>query len=92
MTKRRALAVALAAASMVAVAMPATSSAANPWTTPANQFLNMAHQGGELEAPGNTLYAFKTALKDRGADCRRGHDIIAGVKPVLQDVSVVVQL
>lgn len=68
MTKRRALAVALAAASMVAVAMPATSSAANPWTTPANQFLNMAHQGGELEAPGNTLYAFKTALKDRGAD------------------------
>ena len=28
----------------------------------------MAHQGGELEAPGNTLYAFKTALKDRGAD------------------------
>lgn len=28
----------------------------------------MAHQGGELEAPGNTLYAFKTALADRGAD------------------------
>lgn len=31
-------------------------------------FLNMAHQGGELEAPGNTLYAFKTAMKYRGAD------------------------
>lgn len=31
-------------------------------------FLNMAHQGGELEAPGNTLYAFKTAIRDRGAD------------------------
>lgn len=31
-------------------------------------FMNMAHQGGELEAPGNTLYAFKTAIRDRGAD------------------------
>jgi len=31
-------------------------------------FMNMAHQGGELEAPGNTLYAFKTAIRYRGAD------------------------
>jgi glycerophosphoryl diester phosphodiesterase len=31
-------------------------------------FMNMAHQGGELEAPGNTLYAFKTAVRYRGAD------------------------
>lgn len=31
-------------------------------------FMNMAHQGGETEAPGNTLFAFKTAIKDRGAD------------------------
>ncbi len=31
-------------------------------------FLNMAHQGGETEAPGNTLFAFKTAVRDRGAD------------------------
>jgi glycerophosphoryl diester phosphodiesterase len=42
--------------------------ATNPWMTPPDQFLNMAHQGGELEAPGNTLYAFKTAMSDRGAD------------------------
>jgi len=46
----------------------AASANTNPWTTPADQFLNMAHQGGELEAPGNTLYAFKTAMRDRGAD------------------------
>ena len=64
----RALTVVLAAAFAVALVAPATGSAANPWTTPSNQFLNMAHQGGELEAPGNTLYAFKTALEDRGAD------------------------
>jgi len=31
-------------------------------------FMNMAHQGGETEAPGNTLFAFKTAIADRGAD------------------------
>ena len=31
-------------------------------------FMNMAHQGGEREAPGNTLYAFKTAVRYRGAD------------------------
>lgn len=30
-------------------------------------FMNMAHQGGETEAPGNTLFAFKTAAA-RGAD------------------------
>jgi len=45
-----------------------TALATNPWTTPSDQFLNMAHQGGELEAPANTLYAFKTAMRDRGAD------------------------
>lgn len=31
-------------------------------------FMNMAHQGGELEAPGNTLFAFKSAIAERGAD------------------------
>lgn len=65
----RALIALLAAACGIALAAPASGLAVgNPWTTPQNQFLNMAHQGGELEAPGNTLYAFKTALKDRGAD------------------------
>lgn len=59
----------LAALAVSAVGPVASASAdTNPWTTPSNQFLNMAHQGGELEAPGNTLYAFKTAMRDRGAD------------------------
>ncbi|MCO5314630.1 MAG: hypothetical protein M9938_00470 [Solirubrobacterales bacterium] len=31
-------------------------------------FLNIAHQGGEQEAPGNTLFAYKTSLRYRGAD------------------------
>ena len=65
---KRVLTVALFAACVAAVVPASASAAGNPWTTPANQFLNMAHQGGELEAPGNTLYAFKTALRDRGAD------------------------
>lgn len=39
---------------------------ANPWLE--NRFLNMAHQGGENEAPSNTMYAFKSAVRERGAD------------------------
>lgn len=31
-------------------------------------FLNVAHQGGEQEAPGNTLFAYKTSVRYRGAD------------------------
>jgi glycerophosphoryl diester phosphodiesterase len=42
-----------------------TSASANPWL--ARRVLNMAHQGGEIEAPSNTLFAFKTALQ-KGAD------------------------
>jgi glycerophosphoryl diester phosphodiesterase len=38
----------------------------NPWLQ--NRFLVMAHQGGEDEAPSNTLFAFKSAIRDRGAD------------------------
>jgi glycerophosphoryl diester phosphodiesterase len=38
----------------------------NPWLQ--NRFLLMAHQGGEDEAPSNTLFAFKSAIRDRGAD------------------------
>jgi glycerophosphoryl diester phosphodiesterase len=37
----------------------------NPWLD--RRVLNMAHQGGEIEAPSNTLFAFKTALQ-KGAD------------------------
>jgi glycerophosphoryl diester phosphodiesterase len=51
-----------------ALSAPAAASAKladNPWLsrTP----LNIAHQGGEIEAPSDTLYAFKTA-KRKGAD------------------------
>jgi glycerophosphoryl diester phosphodiesterase len=65
---RRSLFIALV--SVVALA-PATASGAlldqveNPW--PERRVLNIAHQGGEIEAPSNTLFAFKTA-KDKGAD------------------------
>jgi glycerophosphoryl diester phosphodiesterase len=34
----------------------------NPWLQ--NRFLNMAHQGGEDEAPSNTLFAFKSAIRE----------------------------
>ncbi|MDV6011102.1 glycerophosphodiester phosphodiesterase [Haloechinothrix sp. LS1_15] len=37
----------------------------NPWLD--RQVLHIAHQGGEIEAPSNTLYAFHTALV-KGAD------------------------
>ena len=48
------------------LAPAATAAAAtNPWLD--RRPLNMAHQGGELEAPSDTLYAFKTAL-DKGVD------------------------
>src|SRR5918997_1018480 len=37
----------------------------NPWLD--RRPLNIAHQGGEIEAPSDTLYAFKTS-KQKGAD------------------------
>ena len=37
----------------------------NPWLE--RRILNIAHQGGEIEAPSNTMFAFKTALQ-KGAD------------------------
>jgi glycerophosphoryl diester phosphodiesterase len=37
----------------------------NPWLE--RKALNIAHQGGEIEAPSDTLYAFKTA-RQKGAD------------------------
>jgi glycerophosphoryl diester phosphodiesterase len=53
-----------------AIAIPPTAGAVapnpNPWLQ--RHFLNMAHQGGEDEAPSNTLFAFKSAIRDRGAD------------------------
>lgn len=38
----------------------------NPWLK--RHFLNIAHQGGEDEAPSNTMYAFKSAIRDGNAD------------------------
>ncbi len=55
----------------VVAAAPAGASVApgadagNVWLD--RRVLNIAHQGGEVEAPSNTLFAFKTA-KDKGSD------------------------
>jgi glycerophosphoryl diester phosphodiesterase len=38
----------------------------NPWLS--KRFLNIAHQGGEDEAPSSTMFAFKSAVATRGAD------------------------
>jgi glycerophosphoryl diester phosphodiesterase len=58
------------ATATIAAALSSSASAVapdpNPWLQ--NRFLNMAHQGGEDEAPSNTLFAFKSAIRDRGAD------------------------
>jgi glycerophosphoryl diester phosphodiesterase len=61
----------LGAAALIALlAVPSFASAVapdpNPWLT--NRFLNIAHQGGEDEAPSSTLFAFKSAVASRGAD------------------------
>ncbi|MBN8867018.1 MAG: hypothetical protein J0H98_05655 [Solirubrobacterales bacterium] len=61
-----ALCVALTAAAGTAAASPQPID--NPWLSPQYGVLNMAHQGGEMEAPSSTMYAFRTALQDRGAD------------------------
>ncbi len=55
----------------VAAALAAPSAQAvqfnpNPWR--GFGFLNIAHQGGENEAPSSTLFAFKSAINPRGAD------------------------
>jgi glycerophosphoryl diester phosphodiesterase len=50
--------------------LPAAASAVapdpNPWLN--RHFLNIAHQGGEDEAPTNTLFALKSSVTARGAD------------------------
>ncbi|MEA2497722.1 MAG: glycerophosphoryl diester phosphodiesterase, partial [Actinomycetota bacterium] len=53
------LAAVLLAASFIVPATTATA-ADNLWLD--RKVLNIAHQGGEIEAPSNTLYAFKTAV------------------------------
>jgi glycerophosphoryl diester phosphodiesterase len=48
-----------------------TASAAvtpNPWLDPSRHFLHIAHQGGEDEAPSNTMYALKSSIREAHAD------------------------
>lgn len=54
-------------AALLAVLLPVCTAGAavNPWMQ--KGVLNMAHQGGELEAPSDTLYALKTSIV-KGAD------------------------
>jgi glycerophosphoryl diester phosphodiesterase len=70
MKGRLALALVVALSGSIAATFSASAGAVvpdpNPWLQ--NRFLNMAHQGGEDEAPSNTLFAFKSAIRDRGAD------------------------
>ena len=57
----------LLAASIVALLLPPgpATAADNVWLD--RSVLNIAHQGGEIEAPSNTMFAFKTAL-EKGAE------------------------
>jgi glycerophosphoryl diester phosphodiesterase len=57
----------LAVAVVTALIAPVGTAAAadNSWLE--RRVLNIAHQGGEIEAPSNTMFAFKTAL-DKGAE------------------------
>jgi glycerophosphoryl diester phosphodiesterase len=64
---RKLLIVMFAALVAAPIAAPARAQqlADNPWLE--RRVLNIAHQGGEIEAPSNTLFALKTA-KEKGAD------------------------
>lgn len=54
----------LLAAALVAIPAAAASAAKNPWRQ--SHPWNICHQGGESEAPGNTMYAFKRCMKVGG--------------------------
>ncbi len=53
--------VALSIVALAATASLAAAGAVNPWRQ--SHPWNIAHQGGESEFPGNTMYAFKRSLK-----------------------------
>lgn len=61
---KRTILIMAALAVSVAMLIPASGTAAigepNPWL--ARRILNMSHQGGEIEAPSNTMFAYKTSL------------------------------
>ncbi|MBA3583573.1 MAG: glycerophosphodiester phosphodiesterase [Gemmatimonadetes bacterium] len=74
------------------LATPAVASAGllavdNPWLE--RRVLNIAHQGGEVEAPSNTLYALKTA-KEKGSDVLEidVHAAAGGELVVIHDATV----
>ncbi|RIQ37410.1 glycerophosphodiester phosphodiesterase [Jiangella rhizosphaerae] len=83
----------LAAGAVAAALIPTTTAGAaapaaeNPWLE--RRVLNIAHQGGEIEAPSDTLYAFKSAL-DKGADVLEldVHATADGELVVLHDTTV----
>lgn len=67
---RRVAPLVLAGTLLLALALPAGSPGVSPDPNPwrGKGFLNIAHQGGEDEAPSETMFALKTAVRDRGAD------------------------
>lgn len=75
----------LTVALLAAVAAPVVPD--NPWLE--RRVLNIAHQGGEIEAPSNTLYAFETATAT-GADILEldVHATADGELVVLHDTTV----
>jgi glycerophosphoryl diester phosphodiesterase len=66
---------------------PAAQAVGNPWLE--RRVLHIAHQGGEIEAPSNTLYALKTA-KAKGAEVLEidVHATADGELVVLHDATV----
>ncbi len=56
---------AVSVAALALLAGAPSAGAQNPWLE--RRIMNMAHQGGEFEAPSNTMYAFKRAVR-LGAD------------------------
>ncbi|MGH2954705.1 MAG: glycerophosphodiester phosphodiesterase [Solirubrobacterales bacterium] len=79
-----ALAVAVLAASAQSVA---AQSSANPWLE--RRVIDLAHQGGEWEAPSNTIYAFRRAVR-KGADMLEldVHSTADGRLVVIHDATV----
>jgi glycerophosphoryl diester phosphodiesterase len=55
----------IAIAAALLLVTPASAFALNTWTS--HRVLNIAHQGGEAEAPSNTMYTYERALR-LGAD------------------------
>jgi glycerophosphoryl diester phosphodiesterase len=76
-----------ALALVCALVAAAPAAAENPWTS--LRVLNIAHQGGEDEAPSNTMYAYARALK-LGADMLEldVHSTADGQLVVMHDATV----